>query len=340
MFVSLLTKPMKTQKLKSLLALAAFIGTTASASALDFLAPLEGPEDGVNLHFSQDVSYMFDADLRDGSVPDFEDKDEFSVFRAQSVLGHRTELFQGNFDLEGYYEYSRYNYNDKNTALTATGRQFVDDTFTTAHRIGVDAAYHHHIDQIWGFYARGILEGAATQGASIRNAGRFGAEGGMTFAPNPDFIVSLGAMWFKFLNDANRLYPILGFSWRIDDRFDLGLKHSLVDATLFGHMDTWMDGRLVFDLAVSYQLRQYRVSDSAVAPNGVNGGDFGKGAMYHRSWLWTLGATHQFNESFFIRPFVQLSTFTKLRYYLGGKEQLTTGQSTAFGLGLQGGIRW
>tara|TARA_B100001248_G_scaffold261719_1_gene253861 strand:- start:16630 stop:17625 length:996 start_codon:yes stop_codon:yes gene_type:complete len=331
---------MKTQKLKLLFTLAAFIGGTASASALDFLAPMEGPDNGINLHFTQDASYFFDADLRDGSIADFEDNDEFSIFRAKSALNHRSELFQGTFDVEGYYEFSRYNYNDKNTSLTANGRKFVDDTFDAGHRIGIDGAYHHHIDQIWGLYARGILEGAAMQGASLRNAGRFAAEGGMTFAPNPNFMVSLGLMWFKFLNDNNRLYPTVGFSWTIDDRFDFGMTHSLTDITLFGHLDTWMDGRLVFDLSVAYQLRQYRVSDSAVAPAGLNGGDFGKGAMYHRSWIWTLGATHQFNECFFIRPFVQLSTLTKLRFYLGGRELLSTGQNIAFGLGMQGGIRW
>lgn len=326
---------MKPLRLKSLCALAIFALGASSVNASDMLAPLEGPIDGINLDFSQDVTHIFSNDLKDVSFTSGADtEDKIGVTRAKTVLTHRSDFAAATFDIEGYYEFSKYRFDDKSTAIPANIKEKI---FDNAHRLGLDLTGRYNFNECWGLYARGIAEMAAVNDGSLSHGGRFLGEAGVVFSPLPDFTVYAGAFWMTFLSANNRARPVAGFYWRPTDCLDIGLRHSMSDIT--GHIawDVWMDGLLVVDFSGSYTFRQYRVSDDL--RNTALGAGYNKPALYHQSVLWTLGASHNFSESFFIRGFALLTTYDKYWLVSGDKGKASFKSKTSLGLGLQGGIR-
>tara|TARA_B100001248_G_scaffold261719_1_gene253860 strand:- start:15490 stop:16470 length:981 start_codon:yes stop_codon:yes gene_type:complete len=325
---------MKKTSLKLLCTLGAFTLGAASASAVDMLAPLEGPIDGINLDFTQDVSHIFANDLKDVSFTSGSNtEDDIGVTRAKTTLTHRSELYAATFDVEGYYEFSRYQYDDKSTALPAGTS---DKLFDNAHRVGLDLIGRYHFDECFGAYARMIGEMAAVNDGSMGQGGRFMGEIGASFSPIPDFSAYIGVLWTTFISADSRVRPVAGFYWRPIDALDIGVRHSMSDIT--GHVawDVWVDGLLVLDFSVGYNLRQYRASDDL---RNSLGALYDKPALYHQSVLWTLGATHNFSESFFLRGFVLLTTYDKYWIVNGDKGRGSFKSKTSFGLGVQGGIR-
>lgn len=211
----------------------------------------ERPEDRVSLALYGLGRAAFDADLDDGG--------SVAVHRAGAGADLSiplSESWRAFVGLGG--ESSFYDFDAAPGVLPGT-----DDPFDDLHRLGVDLGVSQRVSQRWSWAVTGRVEWAAQSGADVDESLLGAGFARARYAFNERFGLSFGLLGQTRLESDARVFPIVGFDWRVSD--NLAIYTEGPGLTIAAKLsEEW-----VLSAKGRWETREYRLDDDGLLPGGV-----------------------------------------------------------------------
>lgn len=296
--------------LNSLLALslaltcASYGQTTGSRDTfLNFLTP----QTNLGFNLTQGVEYDLNSDLQSPGQGDL------SILRLNTAVSY-SDNFQGSFyRLGGSYEYADYDW-------SAT------EYISQSNSFGFNGIgnYKFQEREPWGIFALSSLEWSAERNASFSDGFNFLVAVGPSYSPSRDLRLGLGIGILGQPDQALRYIPIPSIDWTINEHWSLRtFNGATVTYDLHG------DKQTRFDFSAQYNSN-FIALNSPVPP-----GRTGNNALEEQEVILTGGVTHQFDNPFFIRAYIQGTVYREYELRANGNKYLSFRTDPSIGIGFQ-----
>lgn len=118
-------------------------------------------------------------------------------------------------------------------------------------------------DERWAWFVGGIIQVAGEPDADIGDSATFGGFAGARYAFSESFGLSFGFAAKTRLEDDAIVIPLIGLDWKINDRVTVATEGT------FGTVTVKLADQWSAILSGGWELRDYRLDDDAVLPDGV-----------------------------------------------------------------------
>lgn len=137
------------------------------------------------------------------------------------------------------------------------------DPFNDLYSTSLGALMSFEEDQQVGFFTGVELTLSGEDNADIQDSLSIGAVSGVRCRASEDLTISLGLAALTRLDDDAWVIPFFGFDWQLSQRLRLASEGArvLVEAAL--------SETATATLAAEYEIRQFRLNDDSVVPEGV-----------------------------------------------------------------------
>jgi len=208
---------------------------------------------GMQTSLSLGGSYTFASNLEDG-------RGDYSVTRAgsdTSLLYPTSENFA--LLLEISQEWSWYDFDPSSQGITQGIGKPLSQVVTTR----VSPGINYRIDDRWGVLLGASIESTGETDADFSDTLNYGAIVAASYKVNDNFSLSFGAAAQSRLEDDVQVIPIVGFDWRITEKWRAGVRGPGAQLT-YSPSESWD-----FTLQGSFESREYRLADDSPIPEGV-----------------------------------------------------------------------
>jgi hypothetical protein len=216
-------------------------------------APIEeDPYPSFDLTLTPAGEFSFQADLKDGPG-------DVSVSRAGLNLTLNAAATQQlRFGLSTEIEGSWYDFKNATTLIPGTS-----DPFSDMYLVRISPSAMYHFSQQWAVIGGAIIEIAGESDADVGDSFTGGGFGGARYAFSEDLAVTLGVVVKSTLEDDPYVFPLNSVEWQItpDVRFTTAGPGARITANLDKQWGVFFQG--------GYQLREYRLDDTNILPEGV-----------------------------------------------------------------------
>jgi hypothetical protein len=200
--------------------------------------------------------HEFSGDLKDsaGSVSIDRAGANFSML---FPVGDRSQLSVGLGS-----ELSFYNFKDA-TGFASGFTEPWDDT----EQLNGTVSFRSQATGQWSWYAGAGVDASLQRGADFERSVTGGLFGGVNYGISERLNVGLGMVLRSRLEDNGQVLPIPSVHWRISDKWSLGTSTGVAGSGAALTYRATED--LSFALEGAYETREFRLDDSAAAPDGV-----------------------------------------------------------------------
>lgn len=216
--------------------------------------PQEPPR--VQTQFILRGEHSFETDLKDsaGSV---------SIDRAGAELDSRIMIGnRSRLSLSLNSEYSWYNFKDATGFANGFSEPW-DDTLQT----NISATFSTQATKQWSWFVGAGIDDSIQTGATFVDGLTGGIYAGASYAINEHLTIGLGAAIRSRLEDDGQVLPIPVIEWQIADKWRLETTAEIGGrGAALSYQPT---EALQFKLSGAYYAREFRLDDSAAAPEGV-----------------------------------------------------------------------
>jgi hypothetical protein len=229
-----------------------------SATAPKPTTPAEAEAEAHRAHVQLTLrgQHTFEADLKDstGSVA----IDRAGVGASLRLpIGDRSRL-----SATLNTEYSAYDFNNA-TGFAPGFTKPWDDTI----EVNGSATFSTQATRQWGWYVGAGIDDSAEIGAEYGKGITGGVYGGVSYGISEKLSVGLGLLLRTRLEDNGEVLPLPYINWQISDKWSLGTRSTVTGTGVT--LSYQPIEQLTLSLDGAYETREYRLDDSAAAPEGV-----------------------------------------------------------------------
>ena len=258
-----------------------------------------------NIRLTQSFERSFESDL------DVPSDGELEIDRSHTNLNIRRAWKEGYIDINGFYEYSDYDFSQNE--VVGIGRDW-----------GFEFAALQHINRNWSGIGSLRLHFGQEKDADLGKSFLVDFMGGAQYAFSDSFRMSFGLLYQRELESFDLILPFVSFDWQITDNVRFHTRNGIfLDADLMG------DGRSVFKTHIQIQRRQFRL-DGASDELAVD------------ETHWEIGASlrQTIYAGFYIEPYFDYMFAREFSVYEDGDKEFERDVESGFKAGISGGWKF
>lgn len=212
------------------------------------------PQDRVSAAFSLGGSYTFDAEMEDG-------RGDYSVARSGAEL----TLFipageKLSFTVGVANEWSWYDFSSSGPVGVTSG---IEKPFSEVTTVRITPAFIYRVNEKWSVFGGPSIEASGEPDADVDDALLYGGIVGVRYKFSDTLALTGGVAARSSLEDDVMVFPLVGVEWEFAKDWQLAFRGTSLRVT-WEATDT-----LDLSAQVSYEGREYRLSDDAKIPDGI-----------------------------------------------------------------------
>jgi hypothetical protein len=197
--------------------------------------------------------YAFESSLDDSPT-------DVSIARTGLILDFNMPVNERlKFALNTDFEASWYSFESD------AGAGVFEDPFNDVYRFRLSPGFFYVLNQQWGILGGGIVEIAGESDADLGDSATYGGFVGARYAFSDGFAMTGGIQAKTRIEDNALFIPIIGFEWKVTPKVTLSTSGPGVGLRL----NTVLNEQWSASIGVSWEPRDYRLSDDAPIPDGV-----------------------------------------------------------------------